>query len=221
MEDDEHLGYLLSDKLVERNYETTWEKKGDMAWRTFLRDEFDLCLLDILLPGIDGIELARRMRSRKKDIPIIFITARSLKSDVITGYEAGCDDYIIKPFETYELLLKIRALLLRSRGSREELQHFFEMGNFTLDSDLRQISWPGGGCKINRTENEIFRLLLEAEGRVVQRNYLLDRIWGRSDIYTSKSLDTYIYNVRKYLKQTNLVLENIYGAGYVLKVHIH
>ncbi len=217
VEDDDHLGFLVEDQLSSNDYDVTWVKNGEIAWQKFDNGNFDLCLLDILLPGMDGIELAKKIKNKNRKIPVIFITSRSLKSDIITGFDVGCDDYIVKPFEVYQLLLRIRALLIRVKGYDEtEIAHF-QIGNLTLDSSQQIIAWPNGSQKINRIENQILSVLMASGQRVVPRNYILETIWGRNDMYTSKSLDTYLYKIRKYLKPTDLTLENIYGSGYVLK----
>jgi DNA-binding response OmpR family regulator len=216
-EDNQSLGFLLKENLEDDDFDISWQQNGIAAWNTFCSEEFDLCLLDIILPGIDGIELAKRIRKKRLEVPIIFITARSLNSDIITGYEVGCDDYIVKPFEEYRLRLKINALLARTKGKKPAEAREFYCGDLRLDTDLQQISWPGGETRLNRIENQILKILLGSEGKIVPRNTILDTVWGRSDIYTSKSLDTYLYAIRKHLKQTNLMLENIYGTGYVIK----
>lgn len=217
VEDDTHLGFLLKDQLCQNGYDVSWVKDGNLAWEKYQEQHFDLCLLDILLPGVDGIELAKRIKTRDVKIPLIFITSRSLKSDIITGFEVGCDDYIIKPFEVYQLLLKIKALLNRINGENQVVQTQFTLGNTKLNSSLQELISPSGTQKLNRTENQIMSILMASENKVVPRNYILETVWNRNDMYTSKSLDTYLYQLRKYLKQTNLILENIYGSGYVLK----
>lgn len=217
VEDDENLGYLLSESLIEHGYQVSWHKNGKDAFSVFEEQAFTLCLVDVIVPGIDGIELVKRIKKIKPNTPIIFITARALKSDVMAGYDAGCDDYITKPFEVYQLLLKTKALIARSSGRLNQEARYFNMGNLKLDAETQRLLWTDGETKVNRTESQLLKLLLSSGGEVVTRNFLLETIWGRNDMYTSKSLDTYLSKVRKYLKETNLELVNIYGLGYQIK----
>ena len=217
VEDDQNLGYLLSERLLERGYDVSWKKNGKDALTIFEEFSFTLCLVDIIVPGIDGIELVKRIKKLKPSTPIIFITARALKSDVMAGYDAGCDDYITKPFEVYELLLKVKAMIARASGRLTHEERFYRMGNLELDAETQRLLWADKETKVNRTESQLLKLLLSSGGEVVTRNFLLETIWGRNDIYTSKSLDTYLSKVRKYLKGTNLELINIYGLGYQIK----
>jgi two-component system OmpR family response regulator len=218
VEDDEHLGYLLSENLIAHHYNVKWRKDGKSGWETFEQDTFKLCLLDIIVPGIDGLELARRIRKAKPEVPIIFITARSLKSDVITGYELGCDDYIIKPFEVFHLMLKVKAVIARRAGHIADKVRFLEMGNLKLDIDRQRITIDDNEINISRIESQLLKFFLSSDGEVVTRNFLLETIWERNDIYTSKSLDTYLSRIRKHLKLADVQLENIYGVGYLLQL---
>jgi len=218
VEDDPNLGYLLSESLKEQEYHVKWCKDGNEAWKAFENGSYSLCLVDIIVPGLDGLELVKRIKKLRSSTPIIFITARALKSDVMAGYAAGCDDYIVKPFEVYELQLKIKALIARASGKfSNEIRHY-TMGSLHLDFDSQKLHNGADEIKLNRIESQLLRLFLSANGEVVTRNFILESIWGRNDMYTSKSLDTYLSKVRKHLKNTEAELENIYGLGYLMKI---
>ena len=196
VEDDQHLGYLLSENLMEHNFKVKWQKDGKSALEKFKSDTFTLCLLDIIVPGVDGLELARSIKKLNPEMPIIFITARSLKSDVIAGYEVGCDDYLIKPFEIYHLILKVKTIIARKNGRLSNEKRFLNMGNVQLDTARQEISIQDQVFSLNRIENQLLSYFLSSDGEVVTRNFLLETIWGRIDIYTSKSLDTYLSRIR-------------------------
>ena len=219
VEDDPTMGKLLVDKLEAHGLPNHWEQSGTKALETFDKGGFHLCLLDIMLPGVHGLELARQFKQKQPELPIIFLTARNLKADKLAGYQTGCDDYITKPFEVFELILKIKALLARvyrmPQLSNEEVQR----GELLFRRSERLLKIQDKEFRLTPTEVQLLELLLDGHEQVVPRSFLLERIWGRNDFFTSKCLDTYLSKLRKHFKHSpNLQLENIHGLGYVLRV---
>ncbi|HAW50723.1 MAG TPA: hypothetical protein DCX54_00100 [Flavobacteriales bacterium] len=218
IEDDENLGYLLKESLEIHEFNVRWFTNGLKAWESFESASYDLCLIDVILPGMDGLEIASHINKSHSKLPIIFISARSLKSDIIAGYASGCVDYIVKPFEIYELILKSKAILSNLNKEIQKPDRYYHRANLKLDTSLQLCFIGEENQKVNRIETEILKILLSAEGEVVTRNYILEKIWERNDMYTSKSLDTYLSKIRKLLLPSELSLKNIYGLGYVLEI---
>ncbi|HDS06463.1 MAG TPA: response regulator transcription factor [Bacteroides sp.] len=218
-EDDENLGSLLQEYLQAKNYETDWVVNGERAFRHFEQFHYDLCLLDVMMPVKDGFTLASEIRLLNSEIPIIFLTAKSMKEDVLEGFSLGADDYITKPFSMEELLFRIEAILRRTKGIRGGDKHTWKIGRFTFDAKKQMLTGNGAGQKLTTKESELLRLLCNNINQVLERNFALKAIWIDDNYFNARSMDVYITKLRKYLKpDPNVQIINVHGKGYKLVV---
>ena len=219
-EDDVNLGLLLQDHLESESYAVTLCKDGELALKTFHDQTFDLCLLDVMLPKLDGFSIAREIRSKDKSIPLIFITARSLKEDKLKGYDLGADDYISKPFDVEELLWKIKALLRRiPQVNGSESKSSIQLGNYCFDPSNQCLTIDNRSKRITEKESDILKFLYTHRNCLVKREELLKHIWGQNDYFLGRSLDVFITKIRKYLKEDpSLSIENVFGVGFIFNV---
>ncbi len=219
-EDDRNLGILLKNYLEMKNFETILCSNGKEALDKFLKESFDLCILDIMMPEMDGITLAREIRKIRDDIPFIYLTAKNLKEDVIEGFKSGADDYITKPFLMDELLYRIEAILRRSSGKKEIVkQEFYQIGEFTFDTVKQILTFRDQSIKLTTKETELLELLCRHKNEVLERNFALKTIWNDDNYFNARSMDVYITKLRKYLKQDPSVkILNVHGKGYKLLV---
>lgn len=224
VEDDPNLGQLLKEYLDVKGYETTLCRDGEAGLRTFKkltpnREEFDMCIFDVMMPKIDGYSLAEQVRELDEEIPIIFLTAKALKEDAIQGFQVGADDYVTKPFSMEELLMRIKAILKRtSKADQEkEQQTKFEIGEFTFDSDAQKLFKDGEEQKLTSKESALLRLLCLRKNQMLDRSIALKKIWFDDNYFNSRSMDVYITKLRKYLKpDQNLQIMNVHGQGFKL-----
>jgi len=217
VEDDPNLGQILSDYLRLKAYDPTLCEDGEIGLETFKKGKFDLCLLDIMMPKKDGITLAREIRLMDKDIPIIFLTAKSLKEDTIEGFRAGADDYITKPFSMEELLLRIHAVLRRSHKNDEHHKSVFSFGKSTFDYDKQILSIDNQTFKLTNKESQLLRLLCQNKNRTLDRSAALKMIWRDDSYFNARSMDVYIAKLRKYLKRDDSIsIITIHGEGFKL-----
>ncbi len=220
VEDDPNFGTVLKDYLAINDYDVTHAKDGLDGLISFKNDDFDICILDVMMPKKDGFSLAKDIRSVNNDIPLIFLTAKSMKEDVLKGYQVGADDYLNKPFDSEVLLYKIKAILQRKESdiSSDDNQFEFEIGNFHLNSKLRQLSHNGGEPrKLSPKENKLLKLLALYKNDLLPREMALTKIWRDDNYFTSRSMDVYIAKLRKYLKpDENVEIINIHGEGFRL-----
>ena len=217
VEDDESLGFVTRDNLELKGYEITHCTDGQQAMDIVKQTQFDLCLLDVMLPEIDGFTLATEIRKRDTHIPILFLTAKSLKEDRIHGLKLGEDDYITKPFSIEELILKIEVFLRRSKNIGGNTSQIFQIGQFELDSRNLSLSGVEAKRKLTQREADLLRFLIENKNQVVQRSVILEKLWGENDYFLGRSLDVFISRLRKYLKvDPSLKIENIHGVGFRL-----
>ncbi|HQG55671.1 MAG TPA: response regulator transcription factor [Bacteroidales bacterium] len=217
-EDDKNLGLLLRNYLNAKNFETKLCEDGKEALEIFLKENFDLCILDIMMPEIDGITLAVEMRKVNPDIPVIFLTAKNLKEDIIEGFKSGADDYITKPFSMDELLYRIEAILRRASGKKEhKKEDIYKIGDYTFDAVKQLLSFRDKVIKLTTKESELLELLCIHKNEVLERNYALKAIWTDDNYFNARSMDVYITKLRKYLKQDPSVkILNVHGKGYKL-----
>lgn len=217
-EDDLNLGVLLVDYLETEGFVVKLCKDGEMALKAFQNNQFDLCLFDVMLPRMDGFSLAKEIRIKDKKIPIIFITAKSLKEDKLKGYDIGADDYITKPFDEEELLWKIKAITRRTPPDKKASQsEIISIGKYSFDFDNQSLTFANKSRRITEKESEILKFLSANKNKVVKREDLLKNIWGENDYFLGRSLDVFITKIRKYLKEDpNLNIENIFGVGFIL-----
>ena len=221
VEDDTNFGSVLKDFLTFNDYEVTHAVDGEDGWKKFNADHYDLCILDVMMPKKDGFTLAKEIRAVNKQVPIIFLTAKSMKADVLRGYQVGADDYLNKPFDSEVLLYKIKAITERGTGeateSNEESQTTFEIGSFTFDSKLRTLTNGSEEYKLSPKENALLKLLCQHIGDLMPRELALVRIWKDDNYFTARSMDVYIVKLRKYLKSDPKVsISNIHGEGFRL-----
>ncbi|MEN8227442.1 MAG: response regulator transcription factor [Bacteroidota bacterium] len=218
-EDDENLGSLLQEYLQAKNYEADWVTNGEKAFRHFEQFHYDLCLLDVMMPVKDGFTLASEIRILNSDIPIIFLTAKSMKEDVLEGFALGADDYITKPFSMEELLFRIEAILRRTKGTRGGDKNHWEISTFTFDTKKQLLTGTGTQQKLTTKESELLKLLCNNMNQVLERNFALKAIWIDDNYFNARSMDVYITKLRKYLKaDSNVQIINVHGKGYKLVV---
>lgn len=218
-EDDENLGTLLKEYLTARNYQTVWVTNGEKAFREFDRNHYDICILDVMMPVKDGFTLATEMRMRDKDIPIIFLTAKSMKDDVLEGFARGGDDYITKPFSMEELIFRIEAILRRTRGANDDSTGHYEIGKYRFDTRKQALVLGNEVRNLTTKENELLRLLCNNTNRILERNFALKAIWTDDNYFNARSMDVYITRLRKYLSDDPSVqILNVHGKGYKLIV---
>lgn len=219
-EDDENLGLLLKEYLIAKGYETDLYPDGEAAYKGFTKNQsYSLCILDIMMPKKDGISLAKDIRLLNMDIPIIFLTAKNMKEDVLEGFKIGADDYITKPFSMEELIFRIEAIMRRvSQDSNSHEDAVYKLGIYTFDSRKQILS--GGEeeeVKLTTKEAELLRLLCNNANKVLERNFALKTIWIDDNYFNARSMDVYITKLRKHLKDDPKVeIINVHGKGYKL-----
>jgi DNA-binding response OmpR family regulator len=220
-EDDNNLGNLLCDFLKAKGYHTVLAANGEEAFNLFVKGIYNLCLLDVMMPVKDGFTLAKEIRKINDSIPIIFLTAKSMKDDTLQGFSVGADDYITKPFSMEELLARINAVLRRSVGDNEKQEETkFKIGNYTFDYQKRQLSYGNEEQRLTSKENELLRLLCINEGKVLERTYALKAIWEDDNYFNARSMDVYIAKLRKHLKKDEKIeIMNVHGRGFRFVVH--
>ncbi|MBB3122712.1 MULTISPECIES: response regulator transcription factor [Mesoflavibacter] len=223
VEDDPNFGTVLKDYLTMNDYEVTHAKNGMEGFEKFKRGDFDLCILDVMMPYKDGFTLAKEIREKNEDIPIVFLTAKAMKEDVLKGYKVGADDYLNKPFDSEVLLMKIKAIMQRKATDSlaDSKQFEFTIGDFHLNSKLRFLTFKEDEpIKLSPKENELLRLLALHENDLMPRELALTKIWRDDNYFTSRSMDVYIAKLRKYLKvDPNVEILNIHGEGFRLVVN--
>ena len=215
VEDDESLSFVTRDNLELEGYKVTYCENGKKAIDTLKTQEFDLCILDVMLPDVDGFTIAEEIRKRNKQVPILFLTAKSLKEDRIRGLRLGADDYITKPFSIEELILKIEIFLKRSQIVIKEDEHLFTIGNFTFDHKNLQLKNDEIKRQLTQKEADLLKYFIENKNEVLKRSDILETLWGEDDYFLGRSLDVFISRLRKYLKEDEtLKIENIHGVGF-------
>lgn len=220
IEDDPNLGLILQENLELHDFNVELCVDGEEGKTSFLQNQFDLCLLDVMLPKKDGFTLAGEIRKINQDIPIIFLTAKSLKEDRIEGFKIGGDDYITKPFSMEELLLRIQAVLKRSRHSTvEENQKVFSIGDYEFDTEKQVLQIHDKKQKLTYKETELLRLLCLHKNAIMERELALKLIWGDDNFFNGRSMDVFITKLRKYLKEdSEIQIVNVHGKGFKLVV---
>ncbi|PKQ61017.1 DNA-binding response regulator [Labilibaculum filiforme] len=217
-EDDANLGLLLKEYLVAKGYNTTLCEDGDKAYDEFLKNPYDLCIFDIMMPHRDGFTLAKDIRLINSEIPIIFLTAKSMKEDVLEGFKLGADDYMTKPFSMEELLVRIEAVLRRTSGVKSESTlEEFKLGRFLFDSKKQFLQDGDTTIKLTTKESELLKLLCNNVNKVLERNLALRTIWSDDNYFNARSMDVYITKLRKHLKpEPGIEIINVHGRGYKL-----
>lgn len=220
LEDDPNLGAIVQEHLQMNGFDVTLCVNGEVGLKEFARDQFVLCLVDIMMPKMDGFAFAREIRHRSAEMPLIFLTARSLKEDKIEGFRIGCDDYITKPFSVEELLLRIQAVLRRAGGqATEDTRTKFEVGAYTFDSLTRLLKTSNGERRLTSRESDLLCLLCRHQNQTLERNLALREIWGDESYFNARSMDVFISKLRKYLKEDDRIeISSIHGVGFKLTV---
>jgi len=219
-EDDTNLGMVLKNYLELNDYDVTLERDGKLGLAAFQREKFDICLLDVMMPNMDGFTLAEEIRDVNPDVPLFFLSAKTMKDDIIQGYKLGADDYITKPFDSEVLLHKIKAILKRNEEMhREEVNAEFDLGRYHFNPRLRELTIDGKVQTLSPKENELLKMLSEYKNDLLSREIALKKIWGSDTYFNGRSMDVYIAKLRKYLKEDSaLEIVNIHGNGFRLVV---
>jgi len=217
-EDDSNLGLLLKNYLTAKNYETSLYVNGVQALNGFQTRSFDLCVLDIMMPEMDGLTLAREIRKQNPEMPVIFLTAKNQQEDILEGFRSGADDYITKPFSMEELILRIEAILRRTSviavAKKEES---YSIGHYNFDPLKQILAFKGHEIKLTTKESELLELLCRNENMILERNFALKAIWTDDNYFNARSMDVYISRLRKYLnKDASVKIVNVHGRGYKL-----
>lgn len=216
-EDDENLGMLLREYLQAKGYTAELYPDGEMGYKAFLKNKYDLCLFDVMMPKKDGFTLAQEVRAVNADVPIIFLTAKTLKDDILEGFKLGADDYITKPFSMEELTFRIEAILRRVKGKKNKESNIFKIGQFTFDTQKQILTIDGESTKLTTKESELLALLCAHANEILQRDFALKTIWIDDNYFNARSMDVYITKLRKHLKaDPTIEIINIHGKGYKL-----
>jgi two-component system OmpR family response regulator len=217
-EDDINLGNLLKNYLAAKSYETVLFTDGKAALEGFSAEQFTLCILDIMMPEMDGLTLAREIRKAEPEMPVIFLTAKSQKEDILEGFRSGADDYITKPFSMEELLYRIQAILKRTTGNQTvKKQEVYSIGKYTFNSVKQLLLFENETIRLTTKESELLELLCRQGREILERNYALKSIWIDDNYFNARSMDVYITRLRKYLKKDPSVkILNVHGRGYKL-----
>ena len=216
-EDDENLGMLLREYLQAKGYIAELCVDGEVGYDTFTKGKFDICVLDVMMPKKDGFTLAQEIRETNEDIPIIFLTAKTMKEDILEGFKLGADDYISKPFSMEELVFRIEAILRRVKGKRYNESSIFYIGKFVFDTQKQILTIDDKSKKLTTKENELLTLLCLHANDILQRDFALKTIWIDDNYFNARSMDVYITKLRKLLKQDpDVEIINIHGKGYKL-----
>jgi len=221
-EDDPNLSMVLQDYLEMLGYSTVLSTNGEEGLRAFSNHDFDLCILDVMMPKMDGFTLAENIRNMNANIPVIFLTAKSLKEDRIKGFETGCDDYITKPFSTEELSLRIEAILRRCMVQEtlnvDQNEVLYSLGDYTFDAANMLLKHNSSERTLTRKETALLRILARNKNKLVAREMILNEVWGNDDYFLGRSMDVFIAKLRKYLKEDpQLSITNVHGAGFKLE----
>ena len=220
VEDDPNFGKILKDYLTINNYEISLAVNGIEGFEKFNKSEFDLCILDIMMPFKDGLTLAKEIREVNESIPLIFLTAKNLKEHVLKGYKIGADDYLTKPFDSEILIAKIKSILNRKPSVDNEQKDIFEFdfGEFSFNYELRILTHKeGNSFKLSPKENQLLKMLVLNFDDLLPRDIALNKIWRDANYFTSRSMDVYIAKLRKYLeKDSSLKIINVHGEGFRL-----
>src|SRR5690625_4007435 len=216
VEDDLNLGFVISDNLEEAGYDVVHAANGEAGWNEFKRGIFDLALLDIMMPKKDGIALAKQIRKNNAMIPLLFLTARSMETDRISGFKAGADDYIVKPFSMKELLLRIAVFLRRTQALNSDKNKSYNLCGITFNYPELSLIYPDqSSISLTQKEAELLKFLCENPNRTLRREDILLHVWGKSDYFLGRSMDVFITKLRKHFKSTSQIdLATVHGVGF-------
>ena len=214
-EDDENLGELLKNFLINKGFDVDLVRNGKIAFEHFNEQKFDFCVLDVMMPIMDGFTLAKEIREIDKQIPILFLTAKTLKEDKLEGFSLGADDYLTKPFSMEELLARITAILRRSNTLNEKEESIVMVGKIPFEPELRILHLKDGDKKLTTKENHLLSLLVKNRNQILDRQATLRAIWGDDNYFNGRSMDVYIAKLRKLLKEDEAIeIMNVHGKGF-------
>ncbi len=218
VEDDLNLGFLLMEFLEQEGYQVKLCRDGASGLAQLERDNYDLCILDVMMPRLNGFQLAEKMRQSHPHLPFLFLTARSLKEDKLRAYEIGAEDYVIKPFDEEVLLCKIKVILRRRAHEKEaDRPTQFQIGRYFFDYNRQELSFEDQTQRITEKENEVLRLLCLHENQILRREEAVEQIYGKRDYFLGRSFDVFISRIRKMLKQDpDISIENVFKVGFIL-----
>ncbi|MDH7462102.1 response regulator transcription factor [Chitinophagaceae bacterium 26-R-25] len=220
-EDDAALGFVIKDSLEEAGYEVILCADGQTAIERFNKNEFDICLLDVMMPHKDGFEVAKKIRQQSDVVPILFLTAKSLEEDKIKGFQSGADDYITKPFSMPELLLRMDVFLRRTKKMYSEQVQDYQIGKLKFSFANLTITSPEGNSTLTQKEAELLLFLCQHPNKVLKREEVLLNVWGKDDYFLGRSMDVFITKVRKHFKtDPDVILETIHGVGFRFNVPV-
>ena len=218
-EDDENLGMLLREYLQAKGYSTVLCPDGEQGFKEFTKNKYDIAVLDVMMTKKDGFTLAQDIRQANADLPIIFLTAKTLKEDILEGFKIGADDYITKPFSMEELVFRVEAILRRVRGKKTKESTLYHIGKFVFDTQKQLLTIGDQQTKLTTKENELLALLCSHANEILQRDFALKTIWIDDNYFNARSMDVYITKLRKHLKDDDQIeIINIHGKGYKLIV---
>lgn len=223
VEDDHNFGSVLKSYLELNDFDVVWVDDGKHALRTFTETRFDLCVLDVMLPNTDGFTIAESIKQLKTDVPFIFLTAKTLKEDILKGYKTGADDYLTKPFDSEVLIFKINAIIHRHKDQEENESgqnlDVYILGKYTFDYKVRSIRFEDDFIKLSPKETELLKMLCTYKNDVLSRKLALESLWGEESYFTTRSMDVFIAKLRKYLsKDSEIEIVNVHGNGFRLVV---
>jgi DNA-binding response OmpR family regulator len=219
VEDDLSFGAVLKSYLEINDFEVDWVDDGQLALSQFKKNSFDICILDVMLPNVDGFTIGTEIRKINSGIPILFLTAKNLREDVLKGYKIGADDYVTKPFDTEVLIFKLKAILKRQAGIQARESDYYPIGNYIFDYKLRSIELDGNKQKLSPKEAELLKMLCENLNELLPRETALKKIWGDDGYFTARSMDVYLTKLRKlFIDDTTIEIRNIHGSGFMLEI---
>lgn len=219
VEDDLSFGAVLKSYLEINDFEVEWTDDGQLAVPKFNNGSFDICILDVMLPNVDGFTIGAEIRKINPAIPIIFLTAKNMREDVLQGYRIGADDYITKPFDTEVLIFKLKAILKRGNGNQVKESDFYQIGSYIFDYKLRTIERDSMKQKLSPKEAELLKMLCDNQNELLPRETALRKIWGDDGYFTTRSMDVYLTKLRKlFTEDQTIEIRNIHGSGFMLEV---
>jgi len=222
VEDDLSFGAVLKSYLEINDFEVDWVDDGQLALPQFNKCNYDICILDVMLPNIDGFTIGTEIRKINAEVPILFLTAKNLREDVLKGYKIGADDYISKPFDTEVLIFKLKAILKRGNGTPAKESDFYQIGAYLFDFKLRTLEYGGSKQKLSPKEAELLKMLCDNQNELLPRETALKQIWGDDGYFTSRSMDVYLTKLRKlFTEDPSVEIRNIHGSGFMLEIKNH
>lgn len=219
VEDDLSFGAVLKSYLEINDFDVDWVDDGQHAFSQFKKSDYEICILDVMLPNVDGFTIAAEIRKINTEIPILFLTAKNLREDVLKGYKTGADDYITKPFDTEVLIFKLKAILKRHSGNPQKESDFYQIGSYFFDFKLRTIEHDQSKQKLSPKEAELLKMLCDNQNELLPRETALKKIWGDDGYFTARSMDVYLTKLRKlFAEDSSVEIRNIHGSGFMLEI---